>query len=67
MEIAPLEERKNELSILILATDELCKMGEVKVTECVRGGQIAWMQNVHMERVHLIFLRNGGEHLSVMF
>lgn len=46
MEIAPLEERKNELSILILAIDELRKMGEVKVTEWVRGGQIAWMQNV---------------------
>ena len=46
MEIAPLEERKNELSILILAIDELRKMGEVKVTEWVRGGQISWMQNV---------------------
>ena len=31
---------------MILAIDELRKMGEVKVTEWVRGGQIAWMQNV---------------------
>ena len=72
MEIAPLEERRNELSILILAIDELCKTGEVKVTEWVRGGQIAWMQNIQRASesaygrspLNIIFLRNGGEHLS---
>ena len=31
---------------MILAIDELRKIGEIKVTEWVRGGQIAWMQNV---------------------
>ena len=46
MEVATLHERNKELSILIQAIDELGKMGEVKVTEWVRGGQIAWMENI---------------------
>ena len=38
--------RKSELGLLIQAVDELKNMGEVKVTEWIRGGEIAWMQKV---------------------
>ena len=41
MEPAILHERREELSILIQAINELGEMGEVKVTEWVRDGQIA--------------------------
>ena len=44
MELATLHERSEELSVLIQAIVELGKMGEVKVTEWVRGGEIAWME-----------------------
>ena len=40
------EDRKFELTLLIQAVDELKNMGEVKVTEWLRGGEIAWMQKV---------------------
>ena len=40
MDVAPLQDRKAELSILIQAIDELQKMGEVKITEWIRGGQV---------------------------
>ena len=39
-----LQERREELAILIQAIDELGKMGEVKVTEWVRRGQIVWIE-----------------------
>ena len=45
-EIGQLVDRRIELSILIKAIDELGKMGEVKVTEWIRGGQTAWMKNI---------------------
>ena len=45
-EIGQLVDRKIELSILIKAIDELGKMGEVKVTKWIRGGQTAWMKNI---------------------
>ena len=35
-----------ELSILLKEIDELPKMGEVEVTEWIRGGQIAWMKDI---------------------
>ena len=44
--IGQLVDRRIELSILIKAIDELGKMGEVKVTEWIRGGQTAWMKNI---------------------
>ena len=40
------EDRKLELKTLIRAIDELGRMGEVKVTEWIRGGQISWMSSV---------------------
>jgi len=42
------EDRISELSSLIqaVAIDELKSMGEVKVTEWVRGGEFAWMQKI---------------------
>jgi len=39
-------ERKSELALLIQAIDELKTLGEVKVTEWIRGGEIAWMQQI---------------------
>jgi len=39
-------DRKSELALLIQAVDELKNLGEVKVTEWIRGGEIAWMQQV---------------------
>ena len=39
-----LEDRKAELSILIQAIHELGRMGEVKITEWIRRGQITWMK-----------------------
>lgn len=45
-EIGELTDRKTELSILINAIDELGKMGEVKITEWIRGGCTAWMSNI---------------------
>lgn len=46
MDVAPFQDRKAELSILMQAIDELQKMGEVKSTEWIRGGQVAWMTDV---------------------
>jgi len=46
MPTAVQEDRKSELTLLIQAVDELKNMGEVKVTEWIRGGEIAWMQKV---------------------
>ena len=40
------EDRKSELTLLIQAVNELKNMGEVKVTEWLRGGEISWMQKV---------------------
>ena len=57
-----------ELSILIQAIDELGKMGEVKVTEWIRGGQTAWMKNIQKgnDSAHGKSPPNlsGGGHLS---
>ena len=39
-------DRKYELALLTQAVDELKDLGEVKVTEWIRGGEIAWMQQV---------------------
>ena len=50
-ELGTLVDRKRELSILIKAIDELPKMGEVKITEWIRGGQVAWMKNVAKHEV----------------
>lgn len=41
-----MEERAKELKILIQAIDELGKLGEVKITEWIRGGQLAWMKDI---------------------
>lgn len=41
MDIAPSQDRKAELSLLIQAIDELQRKGEVKTTEWIRGGQVA--------------------------
>ena len=41
-ELGTLIDRNQELSILLKAINDLPKMGEVKVTECIRGGQISW-------------------------
>ena len=40
------EDRTSELSLLIQAVDELRNTGEMKVTEWVRGGETAWMQQI---------------------
>ena len=68
MKVATLHERKEELSILIQAIDELGKMGEVKVTEWVQGGQIAWMESIQKrnESAHGKSPpnQNGGGHSS---
>lgn len=45
-ELGALIDRNMELQILLKAIDELPKMGEVKVTEWIRGGQIAWMRDI---------------------
>lgn len=45
-EINETQERKEELKTLIQAIDELEKLGEVKVTEWIRGGQLQWMKDV---------------------
>ena len=41
-----LTDRKSELALLIQAIDELKNLGEVKITEWIRGGNVAWMQNI---------------------
>ena len=70
-ELGTLVDRKRELSILIKAIDELPKMGEVKITEWIRGGQIAWMKNVlnmrclHTVAVHQVYPKSGGGDSSV--
>ena len=45
MDVAPLQDRKAELSILIQAIDELYTK-EVKITEWIRCGQVVWMTDV---------------------
>ena len=45
-ELGTLIDRKMELSILLKAIGELPKMGKVKITEWIRGGQIAWMKAI---------------------
>ena len=41
-----LGDKKLELTLLLQAIDELKNVGEVKITEWIRGGNVAWMQNV---------------------
>ena len=41
-----LTDRKPELALLIQAIDELKSLGEVKITAWLRGGNVAWMQNI---------------------
>ena len=41
-----LTDRKSELALLIQAIDELKNLGEVKITEWIRGGNVAWMQSI---------------------
>ena len=38
------QDRYPELAILIQAIDELGNLGEVKIAEWIRGGQMAWMK-----------------------
>ena len=45
-QIGLLTDRKSELALLIQAIDELKNLGEVKITEWIRGGNVAWMQNI---------------------
>ena len=45
-EIGQLVDRRIELSILIKTINELGKMGVVKLTEWIRGGQTAWMKTI---------------------
>ena len=44
--IGLLGDKKLELTLLVQAIDELKNVGEVKITEWIRGGNVAWMQNV---------------------
>ena len=44
--IGLLTDRKPELALLIQAIDELKSLGETKITEWLRGGNVAWMQNI---------------------
>jgi len=44
--IGVLTDRRPELGLLIQAIDELKSLGEVKITEWLRGGNVAWMQNI---------------------
>ena len=41
------KDRKLKLCVLVQTINELPSLGEVKVTEWVRGGEIAWMRNVN--------------------
>ena len=45
-QIGLLTDRKSELALLIQAIDKLKNLGEVKITEWIRGGNVAWMQNI---------------------
>ena len=45
-QIGLLTDKKSELALIIQAIDELKGLGEVKVTEWIRGGNVAWMQNI---------------------
>ena len=59
-ELGTLVDRKRELSILIKAIDELPKMGEVKMTEWIRGGQIAWVKTVAKHEVSAYSSSSAG-------
>ena len=45
-QIGLLTDRKSELALLIQAIDELKNLGEVKITEWIRGGNVAWMESI---------------------
>ena len=45
-QIGLLTDRKSELALLVQAIDELKNLGEVKITEWIRGSNVAWMQSI---------------------
>ena len=45
-QIGLLTDKNTESALLIQAIDELKNLGEVKITEWIRGGNVAWMQNI---------------------
>ena len=53
------EDRKFELTLLIQAVDELKNMGEVKVTEWLRG--VTKNDPSAYNKVHQIYQEGGGE------
>lgn len=46
----PLEERSTKIQILIRAIDELGNRGKAEISEWIRGGQVAWMKAVIVDR-----------------
>ena len=45
-QIGLLTDQKSELALLIQAIDKLKNLGEVKITEWIRGGNVAWMESI---------------------
>jgi len=61
------QDRYPELAILIQVIDEPGNLGEVKIAEWIRGGQMAWMKTKQGSgdtsaygKVHLDFHEIGG-------
>ena len=48
-EIVDIRDKKTELALLVSAIDELGNRGEVRVTEWIRGGQLAWMKGIEIK------------------
>ena len=44
--LVQMEDRFQELKVLITAIDELGNRGEVKITDWIRGGQLTWMKDI---------------------
>ena len=53
-EISELSDKKTELALLVSAIDELGNKGEVKVTEWIRGGELAWMEEIEVS-LHSVY------------
>ena len=47
-EVVDMTDKRAELAILAAAVDELGNRGEVKITEFIRGGQLAWIKDVNI-------------------
>ena len=48
--VIQMENRASELKLLLDAIKELGNKGEVKIVERIRGGQLTWMKDIHIER-----------------